>query len=458
MVTHITWSRQKDTACDKPHPWRYRRLPLLSAAALIILITTGMSLTLLPIPAFANTASPIHRLSLPSGLGLVGTLSGISTISCPTKVDCLAAGDGTRGAVILRSSNGGASWSRVTLPLGLGLVGHKLDDVSTISCPTKVDCLAAGEGTRGAVILRSSNGGASWSRVTLPRGLVGHNLNDVWETTCPTKVDCLVAGEGTRGAVILRSSNGGASWSQATLPTGLVGHATGDLASIACPTTNQCLAVGEGTTGAVLLRSSNGGASWSRVTPPKGPVGHATGDLASIACPTTNQCLAVGYDSAKPRLLILRSSNSGASWSRVTPPKGLGLISHHVVLYKLACTQGECLAAGVGAGPAVLLSSSNGGASWSRVTLPPGLGLINHPSGAIAALSCPSQAKCLAGLGLDTKGAMIVSIAMRGLAHSSSGLALSVIVIVVVFVLVIGGVVLGRRRNQHIPVAPDSTK
>ncbi|WP_298209918.1 hypothetical protein [Ferrimicrobium sp.] len=356
MVTHITWSRQKDTACDKPHPWRYRRLPLLSAAALIILITTGMSLTLLPIPAFANTASPIHRLSLPSGLGLVGTLSGISTISCPTKVDCLAAGDGTRGAVILRSSNGGASWS------------------------------------------------------------------------------------------------------QATLPTGLVGHATGDLASIACPTTNQCLAVGEGTTGAVLLRSSNGGASWSRVTPPKGPVGHATGDLASIACPTTNQCLAVGYDSAKPRLLILRSSNSGASWSRVTPPKGLGLISHHVVLYKLACTQGECLAAGVGAGPAVLLSSSNGGASWSRVTLPPGLGLINHPSGAIAALSCPSQAKCLAGLGLDTKGAMIVSIAMRGLAHSSSGLALSVIVIVVVFVLVIGGVVLGRRRNQHIPVAPDSTK
>ena len=306
MVTHITWSRQKDTACDKPHPWRYRRLPLLSAAALIILITTGMSLTLLPIPAFANTASPIHRLSLPSGLGLVGTLSGISTISCPTKVDCLAAGDGTRGAVILRSSNGGASWS------------------------------------------------------------------------------------------------------QATLPTGLVGH--------------------------------------------------ATGDLASIACPTTNQCLAVGYDSAKPRLLILRSSNSGASWSRVTPPKGLGLISHHVVLYKLACTQGECLAAGVGAGPAVLLSSSNGGASWSRVTLPPGLGLINHPSGAIAALSCPSQAKCLAGLGLDTKGAMIVSIAMRGLAHSSSGLALSVIVIVVVFVLVIGGVVLGRRRNQHIPVAPDSTK
>ena len=408
MVTHITWSRQKDTACDKPHPWRYRRLPLLSAAALIILITTGMSLTLLPIPAFANTASPIHRLSLPSGLGLVGTLSGISTISCPTKVDCLAAGDGTRGAVILRSSNGGASWSRVTLPLGLGLVGHKLDDVSTISCPTKVDCLAAGEGTRGAVILRSSNGGASWSRVTLPRGLVGHNLNDVWETTCPTKVDCLVAGEGTRGAVILRSSNGGASWSQATLPTGLVGH--------------------------------------------------ATGDLASIACPTTNQCLAVGYDSAKPRLLILRSSNSGASWSRVTPPKGLGLISHHVVLYKLACTQGECLAAGVGAGPAVLLSSSNGGASWSRVTLPPGLGLINHPSGAIAALSCPSQAKCLAGLGLDTKGAMIVSIAMRGLAHSSSGLALSVIVIVVVFVLVIGGVVLGRRRNQHIPVAPDSTK
>ncbi len=236
----------------------------------------------------------------------------------------------------------------------------------------------------------------------------------------------------------------------ARLPAGLgLTGDSSDISDITCPSQNQCLAVGNGTKGAVLLRTTNGGASWSRVTLPSGQglVDHSIGFINTITCPSQNQCLVVG--NGTKGAVLLRSTNGGVSWSRVTLPSGLGLVSHHVLLNQISCsTVRRCLATGfAGIGPAVLLGSSNGGASWSRVTLLRGQGLVNHPIGFISTISCPSRTQCLVGLSLDTKGAMIDLINMRNLAQGSTVLTPRVIDVAVVFVLVVLSMYLVRRRH-----------
>ncbi|WP_298336924.1 hypothetical protein [Ferrimicrobium sp.] len=175
-----------------------------------------------------------------------------------------------------------------------------------------------------------------------------------------------------------------------------------------------------------------------------------TGDLSGISgitCPSRTRCLAAG--NGTKGAVVLRSTNGGASWSQVTLPAGLGLVGHYVLLNQLSCsTVAKCLATGLaGIGPAVLLGSSNGGASWSRVTLPRGQGLVDHPAGFVSTISCPSRTQCLAGLSLDTKGAMIDLISMRNLAQGSTVVTPRDIDVAVVLVLVVMSVFLVRRRH-----------
>jgi photosystem II stability/assembly factor-like uncharacterized protein len=106
----------------------------------------------------------------------------------------------------------------------------------------------------------SGDGGASWQMLALPPRTPEPSLFDI---SCPTARDCWIAGEqavpqvipgpggGYNGssAMILATTDGGASWSKTTFAAGRLadGQQTDSLMAvgqIACPAVNSCLGIG----------------------------------------------------------------------------------------------------------------------------------------------------------------------------------------------------------------------
>jgi photosystem II stability/assembly factor-like uncharacterized protein len=85
-------------------------------------------------------------------------LANVSAVSCApsataSSTTCMAVGDdGGHVASIIVSENGGATWSDATPPSGV-------ITLDTVSCPSAAICYAGG----GSGIMKSSNGGASWT-------------------------------------------------------------------------------------------------------------------------------------------------------------------------------------------------------------------------------------------------------------------------------------------------------
>ncbi len=85
-------------------------------------------------------------------------LANVSAVSCapsasPSSATCVAVGDdGGQAPSIIVTENGGSIWSDSTPPSGVTAL-------STVSCPSASICYAGG----GSGILKSSNGGTSWS-------------------------------------------------------------------------------------------------------------------------------------------------------------------------------------------------------------------------------------------------------------------------------------------------------
>jgi len=151
---------------------------------------------------------------------------------------------------------------------------------------------------------------------------------DVGELACPSSEICLVAGAVTDTATaapgapvdaVMRTVNGGDTWSLAQLPaippsTGLGGSRFAQLAlGLACPNLSSCLLVG-GATGQLpsVLVTRNGGASWV-----KGPAISPTGErpmagdapvLLGVSCPTQHRCVVVGDSLPASTLSLVNGS------------------------------------------------------------------------------------------------------------------------------------------------------
>jgi photosystem II stability/assembly factor-like uncharacterized protein len=180
----------------------------------------------------------------------------------------------------------------------------------------------------GSGLLRSTNGGTSWSRID-DGTFTGHKISNVWVD--PNNSQRILVSrlshpdEATIG-VLLESLDGGVHW--APLPAG--GNGLTFAVSPADP--NRILVSNShpwGTTFADLLLSTNGGASFSPVNGPWTGTGKKVGRIdiafapsnpsrvwASVAPPRTS----AAEDSQKDG--IYRSTNGGASWDFVAE-------SHH---------------------------------------------------------------------------------------------------------------------------------
>ncbi len=218
-----------------------------------------------------------------------GTTPQLSGISCPTRLACMAVG--TNGAslpgsgVVVTTQDGGVTWSPAVAPASaLSVAG--------VTCSSTADCTALV--SQGTVMwsAHSADFGQTWQQEgDLPSLFVASD-----ELLCSGGT-CLVpgyvpTGNGQGEGAIALSADGGQTWALASVPAGI-----GVLGSVACPAPADCLAAGTTATTVSdvvpakgeLLHSVDGGHSWVSARGPS-----AVDDAYGLACPSAAQCVMVG--------------------------------------------------------------------------------------------------------------------------------------------------------------------
>jgi photosystem II stability/assembly factor-like uncharacterized protein len=196
-------------------------------------------------------------------------------------------------SVVVETTNGGQRWRRVYYRQRAFL------HFASIACPSSQVCYLAGSP---AVLMATRDGGRTWHDLRTPVGSTSLAFSSI---ACPTTRSCVGVGTGCTasygcspnafGSVILRTSNGGATWEKTfpPLPPGdraklcdVTGCVQGvSLSGVACPSAQRCWIVGS--LGGIFS-TSDGGATWR--TQPSG----TDINLRGIACPSVSRCYAVG--------------------------------------------------------------------------------------------------------------------------------------------------------------------
>jgi subtilisin family serine protease len=154
---------------------------------------------------------------------------------------------------------------------------------------------------------------------------------------------------------------------------------------IDCPTDSVCFAVNE----QLLLKSTDSGATWSDIT---GNLGGNVGGIFSLSCPSIDTCL-IGVVAENRDRRLLRSTNGGLAWADVWSAEG--------DIYGADCFDTtNCIAVGSISGSTGLESAvfrtQNGGGTWQTITLPTGyyITLASRSGAWFPKTECVSASRC----------------------------------------------------------------
>jgi len=190
----------------------------------------------------------------------------LNALDCVSDNVCWVVGDDQTNGVAplaVETANGGSSWTTFTnLPTFTPYDPNGTYQLNAISCTSAHKCIAGGglnyaDGL--AQVISTTNGGRTWSLSADPT-LTG--LQQIFSLSCLPSGDtatCMGAADnlGAAGPVMVRSTDGGATWSDlGSFDT------TGWMSSVSCPDASHCWAAGAGTT-VGLVGTSDAGASWS---------------------------------------------------------------------------------------------------------------------------------------------------------------------------------------------------
>jgi hypothetical protein len=198
------------------------------------------------------------------------------SLACPSAGVCYAtfsvpngSGDSTE---LEHSTDGGTSWSSITIPKGVVATGF-----GTVTCPTTADCtLSAANGS----VEYTTNSGGTWATAVLPTG-----FGQAGPMSCGSATTCVTFADGSASTVsTIVSTDAGARWTTAaSLPSDFNGKA------IVCTGAADCELLGSSGTGAPLSYStSTTAASWT-LQPAPARLGSA-GQWNSLACPAVGRC------------------------------------------------------------------------------------------------------------------------------------------------------------------------
>jgi hypothetical protein len=277
----------------------------------------------------ATPPAPPNGGSWPAIGGL--TDQGLTSVSCAAAKDCAATFFGR----LLAEAAG--TWSIPLLPLPVGGDKSQLPTISSASCPSVGNCVAAGtytdisgEPTPEGLIETQSGGSWTASRAPLPSDAVqpgsgpGASLKYV---LCLSAGNCTAVGyyasstaPGGQGGLLLTESNGVWSASGAPLPANVGTNSRLSLDSLACSSAGNCAVVGtyeDDSSNRHWLVLTEADGAWTAAEVPL-PASLSLGGLNSVTCPTADACLAVGdvRDSGStPQLegLVVAWSGLGAS-------------------------------------------------------------------------------------------------------------------------------------------------
>jgi len=327
-------------------------------------------------------ASNLCGPRFPSGSGVFKSTDGganwdeltvpLAPLSCPVSLAIDPQNPSTvyagteRG--VFKSLDGGASWDAAdsglpTLPNGSYVA------VSVLGIdPQTPSTLYAGSGSE---IFKSTDGGGSWNEFDsgLPSNLwIGSLVIDSQNTG--------TVYAGTEGGVF-KSTDGGANWSSAN-----VGMSTMEVEALATdPQNPSTIYTGTGWSGSAngLFKSTDGGANWTAAD--SGLPSDANGIRALAIDPQNPGTIYGGTDQGDigPPVGVFKSTDGAASWSAASSglPSNLGWFSALAIDPKNPST----VYAGTGAGA---FKSTDGGASWSGAN-------SGLPTNYIAALAIDPQ-------------------------------------------------------------------
>ncbi len=251
----------------------------------------------------------------------------ISALTCLTDGRCVAIGATAMGDVALISTSTGAAWTQA------GALPTAMTGARDVACSDDQDCWVTARSTTAAgavsgAIALTTDGGASWTGVPTPAGI--GLLNGISCITGSTTGNGALPGSSTVTTGTGPSTSAAVATTATSPPTtGAPAVPVVGVAGVRCTavgTTSSSLVdprAGHG----VILTTANGGATW---TQPK--VSPSAASLADISCTAINTCVAVGTSvtTAADQGVMILTGPDQKPWSRaslVSTPSPLSAVS-----------------------------------------------------------------------------------------------------------------------------------
>jgi hypothetical protein len=288
---------------------------------------------------YGCAAPPVRWVEQGPGPTLNGQSEGIPGNPVSGAVNAIAIDRTNPGTVYLATVNGGVwkstnantatpSWAPLTdlqLPaLSINSIAISPLNTSTIFAGTGSTSSNGFEGSPGFGVIRSTDGGATWSILAGPT-FTGRRINSIVPTGLTTgglAGQVVLAATLFDGGGVYRSTNGGTSFTRISGAAGLPNAGVSSL--VPDPTNSARLYAGapaEFGAGAAagVFRSDNAGVSWTAVN--TGLTGLATSRRILLAVSrTTGVVYAMVINTAGKLSGVFRSANGGATWAAMGVP------------------------------------------------------------------------------------------------------------------------------------------
>ena len=258
--------------------------------------------------------APGHRFAWQAQTsGVTSRLRGVSAVS-----EHVAWASGEKGTV-LRTADGGATWTKLTVPDAAALDFRDVDAVSD----STAYLLSIGKGTASR-IFKTTDAGAHWqNQFTNEDPAAFYDAMTFWDARRGLAISDSVNGS----FVILTTRDGGATWTR--VPAGGLPPALPNEGAFAGSGTNIAVAAGGrawiGTGAAArsrVLRTADGGSTWAIAETPLNASESA--GIFSVAFRNPREGMTVGGDYRQERSaenVAAFSSDGGVTWKAI---RGLG--------------------------------------------------------------------------------------------------------------------------------------
>lgn len=316
------------------------------------------------------------------------TAGGSMGLTCTDSRHCWAVGEDPTGFApqILATTDGGNVWTAQTVPD----TPARLQAVFDVSCLSTHFCVAVAgtyPGETTSVILRTVDGGSTWTQVALP----ADGQSGLARLECVGTSVCYALGQdqNRKANVLDITADGGTTWTATSAPDGVCSLAANCfLRGLSFVDARRGwlvgggLCPGNGCTG-VVEATTDGGATWRSQFTGSG----AITDISCVRDASTVDCHSVGV--APSGSLVSR--DGGTSWSQQPTPQYAASIDCADALHCRAVgarDQSTPVPSEQFPQVGLLVTTSDGGSSWATESLAPGTSTWLNRVFCVDPLSC----------------------------------------------------------------------